>query len=254
MIVFLWLGNVVMGQYSVCPDPSTQLYQDCVNCIDDGLTWENDECIADESVVSNTTQTSPADERNADCGVTTITEDNMGSVQAPDSEHPDCCSLDWVDIPWLSPCDAAQMWEWNSCSPPEWWISNWIRCACPEWTKNVDGTCESCSKEWVCCWVSLNTKVPFIGNCIESKKEYIGGTETGVTWDTAFPTLMWALTQILVTIILIVSFVLIVVGGIMIATGNPSGGKKMIMKVVVGIALLWASWVILRLINPNFFG
>jgi len=53
---------------------------------------------------------------------------------------------------------------------------------------------------------------------------------------------------------LIVSFVLIIVGGIMIATGNPSGGKKMIMKVVVGIALLGASGVILRLINPNFFG
>jgi len=40
----------------------------------------------------------------------------------------------------------------------------------------------------------------------------------------------------------------------MIATGNPSEGKKMIIKVVIGIALLGASGVILRLINPNFFG
>ncbi|MEI6118918.1 MAG: hypothetical protein WCP92_07000 [bacterium] len=62
------------------------------------------------------------------------------------------------------------------------------------------------------------------------------------------------MTKILVTLILITSFVLIIIGGIMIATGNPSGGRKMIMNVVIGIALLGASGVILRLINPNFFG
>ncbi|MEI7919487.1 MAG: hypothetical protein WCH65_04760 [bacterium] len=45
----------------------------------------------------------------------------------------------------------------------------------------------------------------------------------------------------LVTVILIVSFVLILIGGIMITTGNPSGGKKMIINVVIGIALLGAS-------------
>jgi hypothetical protein len=53
---------------------------------------------------------------------------------------------------------------------------------------------------------------------------------------------------------LIVSFLLIVIGGIMISTGNPKWGKDMIMKVIIGIALLGASGVILRLINPNFFG
>jgi hypothetical protein len=48
--------------------------------------------------------------------------------------------------------------------------------------------------------------------------------------------------------------VLIIIWGIMISTGDPAWGKKLIIKVVMGIALLGASWVILRLINPNFFG
>jgi len=126
-------------------------------------------------------------------------------------------------------------------------------CTCKDGYKEVDNVCKSCKAEWVCCWISLNTSVPFIGNCIEDSTANQGPGETNVTWDTAFPVLMWSLTKILVTIILIVSFVLIIIWGIMIATGNP-GGKKMIIRVVVGIALLGASGVILRLINPNFFG
>lgn len=148
---------------------------------------------------------------------------------------------------------------WNVCMSPEWSVFDWLRCACPDagGIKQiaVDGVCKKCNADDVCCGVKLNTKVPFIGNCIESKKDYVGGnSETSVTWEEAFPVLMWSLTKILVTVILIVSFLLIVAGGIMIATGDPAGGKKMIIKVVVGIAILWASWVILRLINPNFFG
>lgn len=81
----------------------------------------------------------------------------------------------------------------------------------------------------------------------------MGDDEQAVTSEDAFPVLMGSLTQILVTIILIVSFVLIIIGGIMISTGNLSGGKSLIIKVVIGIALLGASGVILRLINPNFF-
>jgi hypothetical protein len=30
--------------------------------------------------------------------------------------------------------------------------------------------------------------------------------------------------------------------------------KDIIYKVIMALALLWASWIILRLINPNFFG
>lgn len=128
------------------------------------------------------------------------------------------------------------------------------KCVCNGWYKDIDNVCVSCKAPWVCCGVQLNTSVPFIGNCIEDDSANVGAGETTVTWATAFPVLMWSLTKILVTVILILSFVLIVIWGIMITTGNPSGGKSMIIKVVVGIALLGASGVILRLINPNFFG
>ena len=139
---------------------------------------------------------------------------------------------------------------------PKWWVIDSLgRCVCPKWTKNINKVCEPCNKKWVCCGIQLNTSIPFIGKCIESASTNVWeGEEISVTGETAFPVLMWSLTKILVTIILIVSFVLIIIWGIMIATGNPSWGKKMIIKVVVGIALLWASGVILRLINPNFFG
>ena len=137
-----------------------------------------------------------------------------------------------------------------------WWepSPSWFWCDCGTWNKLVGNTCKSCSADGVCCGISLNTNIPFIGNCIEDGTSAPGPGETGVTWQTAFPVLMWSLTKILITLILIVSFVLIIIGGIMIATGNPSWGKKMITNVVIGIALLGASWVILRLINPNFFG
>jgi hypothetical protein len=150
---------------------------------------------------------------------------------------------------------------WATCDDVIiWWTRNVANiCVCedlPDGTqqKNVNWTCKKCSDPWVCCGISLNTSVPFIGKCIENSTGSQGSDETKVTWETAFPVLMWSMTKILVTVILILSFVLIVVWGIMIATGNPSWWKKMIINVAIGIALLWASGVILRLINPNFFG
>jgi hypothetical protein len=134
----------------------------------------------------------------------------------------------------------------------------WVSCKCKpnfgEYYDTIEGKtkCGDCSREDVCCGVKLNTRVPFIGDCIEDEK--YTNDPTSVSQEEAFPVLMSSLTQMLVTIILIVSFVLIIIWGIQIATGNPSGGKKMIIKVVVAIAILWASGVILRLINPNFFG
>lgn len=207
--LFLWLGSFSLGQYSVCPDSSMQFYQDCVDCIDNGLTWNNDECINDWISGTDTTDTTTSECTND----TTLSS----RVNAENS-------------------------------------STGIWCVCKDWYKRVDNECKSCSDPGVCCGVSLNTSIPFIGKCIESQTNYKSPDETSVTWETAFPVLMWSLTKILVTAILIVSFVLIVVWGIMISTGNPSGWKKLIIKVVVGIALLGASWVILRLINPNFFG
>jgi len=147
--------------------------------------------------------------------------------------------------------------------------SNWKRvvesliCKCDPWYKRVDDKwCLSCDTEWVCCWVELNTNVPFIGNCIELSKNssdtQSSNDETKVTEKTAFPVLMWWLTKILVTVIMLVSFVAILAWWVMIASSGwsdswASNGKKLIWRVVIALALLGASGVILRLINPNFF-
>ena len=127
-------------------------------------------------------------------------------------------------------------------------------CSCPTWETDVADKCTPCNAPGVCCGVKLNTSIPFIGSCIESNVDYLWGDETAVSGEQAFPTLIGSLTKIMVSVILIVSFILIVVAGVMIASGQVSEGKKMIINVAVGLALLGASWVILHLINPNFFG
>lgn len=105
-------------------------------------------------------------------------------------------------------------------------------------------------QSWECKWVKLNTDFPIIWNCI---------------WDTpkenptnAFPTMIWAITKIIMSLILVVCFIMIIYAGIQWASDNPWTRKSWwakwtIAKVAIVILLLWFSWVILRLINPNFF-
>lgn len=135
----------------------------------------------------------------------------------------------------------------------------WI-CRCPKWTKEIEKKCVPCSDPWVCCGIELNTKVPFIGNCIEFGKGDVSDSENEIsaTQEEAFPKLMGWLMRILVTIIMLWSFVAILVGGVMISSAWPdeqkaTKGKKLIIDVVIALAILGASGVILRLINPNFF-
>ncbi len=162
-------------------------------------------------------------------------------------ESQELCDGWWL---WCCPMAAG-----TTCLSPHWWqVNNFWMCVCPTWFKNVNNECKSCKDSWVCCGIQLNTSIPFIGNCIENSATDRGDGELAVSGTTAFPVLMWSMTKILVTVILIISFVLIVVGGIMISIGKASEGKKMITNVIIGIALLGASGVILRLINPNFFG
>lgn len=52
--------------------------------------------------------------------------------------------------------------------------------------KCVDGKCV-CDSTKTCCGIKLNTSVPFIGNCIESKEQ---NPNSNVTDETAFPVLM----------------------------------------------------------------
>lgn len=206
---------------------------------------------------------------NSVCGVSTITASNVTYVE--DLGNWTCCVQSagkdlWTGLPVCTDQQTIDAWSSVPCnvstSPLNWKAHAYVTavgfsCACTvgygEYydPQTKETTCELCTRDDVCCGIKLNTNVPFIGNCLETKDK---NPQSHLTEENAFPTLMGSLSQILVTAILIISFVLIIIGGIMIATGNPSGGKKLIMKVVVGIALLGASGVILRLINPNFFG
>ncbi len=95
----------------------------------------------------------------------------------------------------------------------------------------------------VCTGIKLNTDFPIIGNCIES-----------IEATNAFPMMMWVLTKIIISLVLVVCFIMIIVGWIFWAWDNPKKWQDIIKKVAITILLLWFSWVILRLINPNFFG
>ena len=160
-------------------------------------------------------------------------------------------------------------WAWNETKQedvcPEGQKKSLItwKCVCKdwEWWKTMeDGSCKKCDEEWVCCGIDLNTKVPFIWNCIEYNSGDVGwSAETAnVDESTVFPVLMSAFTKILVTVILLMSFLAILAWGVMItASGGSDTGaskwKKLIGSVIIALALLGSSWIILRLINPNFF-
>ena len=101
---------------------------------------------------------------------------------------------------------------------------------------------------WECNWIKLNTNFPIIWNCIWDNEDV---TKT-------FPSMVWALTKIVMSLILVVCFILVIVAWIMRAGDNPWQwkwwwAKWLLAKVAITILLLWFSWVILKLINPNFF-
>lgn len=115
------------------------------------------------------------------------------------------------------------------------------------WNVYAQGTVQ---KE--CSWIKLNTNFPIIWNCIEIDKD--GENPTNV-----FPYMIWALTKIIMSLILVVCFILIIYSGILWASSwdnnsQATEAKWILKKVAIVILLLWFSWAILRLINPNFFG
>lgn len=106
--------------------------------------------------------------------------------------------------------------------------------------------------ETTCKGIKLNTDVPFIGNCIETTNK-----ENATTQLNAFPRLMGAMMKLIMMTILIMSFLMIVAGGVLLtmkgSVKQVEDGMALIQKVAIGMALLGASGVILKLINPNFF-
>ena len=153
--------------------------------------------------------------------------------------------------------------------PPQNQTQQEKTCNTAKWEEKIGEKCVCVPKPWICCGIKLNTNVPFIGNCITvlskekqaliADKMQLDANTTLVTGDEAFPRLMLWLTKILITVILLGSFIAIIVAGVMIAAswgsdGSATKGRQLIGSVVVALALLGASGVILRLINPNFFG
>jgi len=115
-------------------------------------------------------------------------------------------------------------------------------------SEDLKTTCESngClyfhDKCVACPWIRLNTDIPFIGNCIPTDSQ-----------SEIFPVFIGWLIKFATSLLLLVGFICIIVGGVMVACGKDKEGKDLIKKVVYAMALLWASWVILKMINPNFF-
>lgn len=106
-----------------------------------------------------------------------------------------------------------------------------------------------------CCGTKLNTDVPFVGRCVTVDGAITDSNAANSSTATSvFPRLMKALSNIALTLIFVGSMIMLVASGVVIASGNPWEGKNMIKRVVLSLVLLGASGIILRLINPVFFG
>ena len=110
-----------------------------------------------------------------------------------------------------------------------------------------------------CRGIQLNTNIPFIGNCIVTYN-----SKADANWDrvvtpvNAFPTLIGALMNLLMTVILIMSLLMIVWSWVLMTMSWVDASKytkwvNLLKRVAIWMALLGASWVILKVINPNFF-
>lgn len=133
-----------------------------------------------------------------------------------------------------------------------------------------NGKCVCDPTKW-CCGIELNTYVPFVCDqdpqndsgtkryrcCIQfsnSNQITTDDSTTQVNQLNAFPFLIGGLMKILMVVILVTWFGSVVVWGMMMTIPDQfTNGKNLIIHVVVAMALLWVSWVILFMINPNFF-
>ena len=205
-------------------------------------------------------------------------EDN--DIQKPFTwDNDDCSSYgsgwfeDWTCC---TKCDKApNTASGQNCEEtywPGWDLDNWICCewdcpkeseTAPEWKKLWDNCERVCDPAEACCWIKLNTVVPFIGDCIEMTTQNstngANPNSSNVNQLNAFPFLMMGLSKILVTVILIFSFLVVIAAWLMMVTWvyeewNYKKWMDRVKKVIVALILLWSSGLILKLINPTFFG
>lgn len=160
---------------------------------------------------------------------------------------------EWFTKQWDCCFDDNMCWD-------SWYNAGW-QCIDCTWDTmpNPKHTRCICNPNLKCCWVQLNTVVPFIWDCIEMNTESNRDNTTNVNSVTAFPILMQWLMKILMSVIMIFSFLMIIVAWLMIVSWAFgwnwfTTGKKIIKNVIISLILLWCSWLILSLINPSFFG
>ena len=145
---------------------------------------------------------------------------------------------------------------WNQTPPSIWEMdTSKIQAAIDKMNaEQAEKACEQLVKQWHCFWIKLNTNIPFIGNCIQTRKCWSWAT----TPVNAFPKLIWSLMSLLMTIILLMSFIMIIWSWVLMTMSWADTSKytkwiNLLKRVATWMALLWASWVILKVINPNFF-
>lgn len=180
---------------------------------------------------------------------------------------------------WSAQCEIQPDASWYCLA----WYKNVSSCcvlACPgtgylSGDINSEYTCESCiegetipnanhtkcvcDSNFKCCGIKLNTVVPFIWDCIEMNTDSSRSDTTSVTSVTAFPILMQWLMKILMSAIMIFSFLMVIIAWLMMtawpfSSGSFSKWKTILKNVIISLILLWCSWLILSLINPSFFG
>ena len=178
----------------------------------------------------------------------------------------ECCTTCTTPADGSWNCQPWYTAQWGCCfSDDRCWeneINEWWQCkACVPWetVPNENHTRCICDSSNKCCGVQLNNVVPFIWDCIEMNGESNRDNTTNVTSVTAFPILMQWLMKILMSVIMIFSFLMIIVAWLMIVSWAFgwswfTTGKKIIKNVIISLILLWCSWLILSLINPSFFG
>ena len=175
----------------------------------------------------------------------------------------------WVDCsPYIS--YILPLWEW-SCSHFQGIYDDCLSNSSSQWTTQCTGTCSAweiwntwsckcvCDSSNRCCWIQLNTVVPFIWDCIELDTNSNNENTTSVNSMTAFPVLMQWLMKIMMSVIMVFSFIMVIVSWLMMTVwAMPKSSsfdkwKNIFKNVLISLILLWCSWLILSLINPSFF-
>lgn len=102
--------------------------------------------------------------------------------------------------------------------------------------------------------IMLNTYVPFVWRCI---KRSTSTDATKTTLTSVFPKLIGWTSRIIMTAVIIIWFLWIMLWWFMIASDwafwSKAAWVKLIISVIAWLILLWASWTILNIINPEFF-